>query len=337
MTRKLQNRAILQTLLQADREMSLLQAPDSYAFYALLHRTAASLMPVDAFYGCLYFPSDDTLFFPYNMDDGEYDEPVTMPLGNGPTSQVVRTGKPFVLKPQNRAIQNGNIDFGQIGRLSASALHVPMRDIDASGQEQIIGVLSAQSYTPRAYNATDVTTLQWLADRAAAKVQRDRQVAHHPSPHAATHAAERRQHAILLTDAFVQMLVGITAKAEALRPLASGDNPSLRKAIQELCRECYRRQTEANQLPLDLEHAPPRASDAPLPASLTERERDILELLAGGASNAAIASRLHLSVHTVKFHLKNIFTKIGVKNRTEAVRAYARTHRQRTDTSGSSR
>lgn len=52
---------------------------------------------------------------------------------------------------------------------------------------------------------------------------------------------------------------------------------------------------------------------------LTERERDILRLLADGATNEDIAARLHLAEATVKSHLTSIFRKLGVSNRTQAV------------------
>ena len=60
----------------------------------------------------------------------------------------------------------------------------------------------------------------------------------------------------------------------------------------------------------------------PTPASpldgLTERERQILELVAGGDSNKEIAARLSLSEKTVKHHMTNILQKLQVRNRVEA-------------------
>lgn len=53
--------------------------------------------------------------------------------------------------------------------------------------------------------------------------------------------------------------------------------------------------------------------------SLTEREREILGLLAQGLSNKAIAARLYLSVRTVEGHLANIYARLGVHSRTEAM------------------
>ena len=51
--------------------------------------------------------------------------------------------------------------------------------------------------------------------------------------------------------------------------------------------------------------------------SLTEREQEVLQLLAGGLSNRTIAVRLGISERTVKAHVSNLFDKHGVRNRTE--------------------
>jgi two-component system nitrate/nitrite response regulator NarP len=55
---------------------------------------------------------------------------------------------------------------------------------------------------------------------------------------------------------------------------------------------------------------------------LTRRERELLALLRAGRPAANIAADLGISVNTVKFHLKNLYGKLGVHNRTQAVNAY---------------
>ncbi len=66
-------------------------------------------------------------------------------------------------------------------------------------------------------------------------------------------------------------------------------------------------------------------SHAPLPSApelldpLTPREVEVLQLLAEGLPNKAIARRLAISEHTVKFHVNSILSKIGAQSRTEAV------------------
>ena len=57
---------------------------------------------------------------------------------------------------------------------------------------------------------------------------------------------------------------------------------------------------------------------------LTPREVQVLELLAEGLANKAIADRLHISDQTVKFHVASIAAKLGATNRTDAVRLAVR-------------
>jgi DNA-binding NarL/FixJ family response regulator len=66
--------------------------------------------------------------------------------------------------------------------------------------------------------------------------------------------------------------------------------------------------------------AAPIADGEPSPPALTERERSILAAVATGMTTAAISHELWVSEHTVKFHLTNIYRKLGVSNRAGAVR-----------------
>ncbi len=60
-------------------------------------------------------------------------------------------------------------------------------------------------------------------------------------------------------------------------------------------------------------------SEGGLPARLSAREREVLALIATGATNAEIAERLFLSPHTVKEHTSALYRKLGARNRAEAV------------------
>jgi DNA-binding NarL/FixJ family response regulator len=69
----------------------------------------------------------------------------------------------------------------------------------------------------------------------------------------------------------------------------------------------------------DYARRPARPSDDGRLASLTEREREVLRLLATGMSNAELAARLHLGEGTIKTHLSNVLAKLGLRDRVQAV------------------
>jgi DNA-binding NarL/FixJ family response regulator len=69
----------------------------------------------------------------------------------------------------------------------------------------------------------------------------------------------------------------------------------------------------------------PAAPAAPLPDGLTQREAEILALIARGLTNPEIAARLFLSNHTVKTHISRIFAKTGSRDRAAAI-GYAHRH-----------
>ncbi len=74
---------------------------------------------------------------------------------------------------------------------------------------------------------------------------------------------------------------------------------------------------------------PGTATSASLSAgveTLSEREREVLQLVAHGHTNSQVAQQLHISQNTVKHHLKNIYKHLSVTNRTEASRWF---HQQR--------
>jgi DNA-binding NarL/FixJ family response regulator len=66
--------------------------------------------------------------------------------------------------------------------------------------------------------------------------------------------------------------------------------------------------------------APPAQRTAKRPGGLTRRELEILRLVAEGHSNSQLARMLWVTEQTVKFHLSNVYRKLGVSNRTEASR-----------------
>jgi DNA-binding NarL/FixJ family response regulator len=65
---------------------------------------------------------------------------------------------------------------------------------------------------------------------------------------------------------------------------------------------------------------PAAATQPTAPADLTDREMEVLQLLATGASNREIAEALVIAENTVKNHVRSILTKLGVENRRQAAR-----------------
>ncbi|GGK00264.1 DNA-binding response regulator [Pilimelia anulata] len=95
-----------------------------------------------------------------------------------------------------------------------------------------------------------------------------------------------------------------TDLAAAIRAVADGhawlDPPVARGVIAEIA-------------------AAPAAPPAGVPTGLTEREREVLVLMAAGLSNAEIAARLTLGAATVKTHVSRVLMKLGARDRTQAV------------------
>jgi DNA-binding CsgD family transcriptional regulator len=123
-----------------------------------------------------------------------------------------------------------------------------------------------------------------------------------------------------------ELEVGITRSRTRTRNFvldrAHGDFSVRDRAVLEFVRPHLRRIYEMTELR--------RAAGASQPDDvdrLTAREAEILELVAAGLTNAAIAERLWVSPGTVKKHLENVYAKLGVANRAAAVIRIASTPR----------
>lgn len=92
----------------------------------------------------------------------------------------------------------------------------------------------------------------------------------------------------------------------AVRVVASG-GAYLDPVVTPRVVEVYRAQAGAH------------ARSAAMLDSLTERENDVLHLMASGSSNREIADQLHISMATVKSHVGSIFSKLGARDRAAAI------------------
>jgi DNA-binding NarL/FixJ family response regulator len=112
---------------------------------------------------------------------------------------------------------------------------------------------------------------------------------------------------------------------EALRAgvravLPSGmDGPEIAAAIEAAAAGLTVLERTGLDLLLRAPGLPRKGTSDALVEPLTERELEVLELVAAGLGNKEVASRLEISEHTVKFHVASIMGKLGAGSRTEAV------------------
>lgn len=119
-------------------------------------------------------------------------------------------------------------------------------------------------------------------------------------------------------DARILVVSSFDGEEEIYRVIKSGARGYLLKASRpEVILEALRTLHSGKRyLPAELSH---KLADRVVTTDLSHREIDILQSAAHGNSNAQIADQLCVSVSTVKFHLANAFTKLGVASRTAAV------------------
>lgn len=106
------------------------------------------------------------------------------------------------------------------------------------------------------------------------------------------------------------------------RAFDAGATAAISKSTQPLALATLVRETIDGHIV----HRPPVVAASGVPSRpgaiadlpLTTRELEILRLVASGATNGVIASRLWVTEQTIKFHLRNVYRKLGVANRTEA-------------------
>jgi len=116
---------------------------------------------------------------------------------------------------------------------------------------------------------------------------------------------------------FERLLTRESTGADASYPVLKEDTGLLQylQRIAEAMGIVPSREKSPESLSPDASHPPYEE----LVEGLTDRELEILRSISRGLSNVEISNTMHLSIHTVKWHNKNIFGKLGVNNRTQAV------------------
>lgn len=284
-------------------------------FYEVLYGAAARIAAVDAFYACLYDETSDTLYFPCNWEGTHYDTCEIKKPGGGPTSWVIRNRRTYTLTEDHGTAQRSGNRFGDTGRVSRSAIHSPLLAFKLDGRESLLGVLSMQSYEADAYDALTICLFEWLARRAAAALQRDRDV----DDLRATALSRRLQEQ---ANEFNRVLQTVTRRADEVHSMTvHTQDAALHSAVLELRRACHQARASAVMHAYLPEYEPPIEGAEPDPfARLTPQERKVLLGLCHHLTYEQIALQLSIESSTVKSHVASVLRKLDVANRAEAAR-----------------
>lgn len=190
----------------------------------------------------------------------------------------------------------------------------------AAFEAQIRGALQARLSVLGAEAALEVDSPGALA-RSAAELAEPVAVAGAHWPDTAPFLGRAREQGVPLVLLLAEDLLdagheAFRRGAAALLPWPAGPAP-LAQALEAV--------RHGLRLVPDRERSPAVRAAPGLPSSaLSPRERELLELVAAGLGNKAIARSLGVSVNTVKYHLGSIFVKLEARTRAEAVSAAAR-------------
>ncbi|HLJ68067.1 MAG TPA: LuxR C-terminal-related transcriptional regulator, partial [Chloroflexota bacterium] len=225
-----------------------------------------------------------------------------------------RRGEPEVWRvlDELRTLETGRGEFQGLWPLAAARAEAAW----LAGRPHVIGEETGRAFT-LALTAREPWPIGELAYwRWRAGIHEDIPT-HAAEPYALQIAGEWQRAAELWTD--------IGCPYQAALALAESDDPSaLRRALEVLERLSARPMAATITRRLrrmgirDIPRGPRRATRAS-PAGLTERETEVLHLLAEGLPNADIACRLYLSPKTVQHHVSSVLSKLGAHRRGEAV------------------
>jgi DNA-binding CsgD family transcriptional regulator len=323
---------LLNTLLEAHRSLLAVPPFATFELFEALYEACRQVAPVDSFYICLYQPDDHALHFPFHFDMGSFDQPVTLQLGEGPTSRAITAGRFVEITANDRSAHEAGVPFGNMNRTSRAALHVPMHCCAGPDPAAIVGVLSVQSYEIDSYDPDVIPVLEILADRAGGLLWswRERRATDVELIAIERECSKLQKTADLLRERYLDAMARVGKQAETLTGTLDENQPDLWRGLDRIRKTAYRAQADLSHIGLgplpsddeidDLEGD----EDSARTVRLTDRECEVLALLSRNQSNREIADALGISVDTVKYHCKNLYTKLGARSRQGVVRAATR-------------
>lgn len=304
-------------------------------------------MPVAAYYVALVDPDCQRMVFEVAADDAaegagpsvDVEGGAMVPIDDGPTSRVVRTGTYLLLQGDTQPVAlTPASTFGNHQRRTPSQLHVPMRPYTASADQPPLGVLSVQSYTANAYRPEHVALVRVVADHLATLVQGQQstdvltQEALDLRRQLKAQQTAMRDQTRLLTEVFFHFQREFTRRFPSEAETAPEVAEFLRTGIDRLREAVQQGVSGETAVPAvlagqlgssalgsedDVDNPEALPAKKPSSVSLTEREVEVLALFP--RANVDIAELLQIEVSTVRYHSKNIYRKLGVRNKAEAM------------------
>jgi len=283
---------------------------DPFGLCREIHSIAREIPLVDSFYIGFYDSEIDQLGFPYTADLEILDTAEYRPIDVGAASEVIRTGKPYILSPQTAKGYKPGRRFGHVKKRSKSAIHMPMF-ADKTGD--VVGVIAILSYTENAFDSAVLAVMEKIAEIVARPLipfaQKDstRELRIKIAEQGTLfHASLQELHERLNEISDIPKRNAYASNEVNLKNILE-----LVNASKELCKEIQARVAyRAHEISFLQDK---RRVD--LLRRLTRAQREVAELVGTGTITKAIALELSISEATVRTHIGAASERLGVQGR----------------------
>ncbi|MBS1701407.1 MAG: GAF domain-containing protein [Armatimonadetes bacterium] len=300
---------ILERIVKAEQMLASLKSREVLSLCQGIHSAADVIRKSDAFYVCLYDAETSMLNFVYNVEGEVFDTPESVSLGNGPTSEAIRTGRPFVFRDGIFTLKEWR--YYATDETTNSGIHLPIFGIS----NEIVGVVSVQWYENRGFDEPEERAFEWLACRIGPLLDEV------PSESAIKYRVVREVASVNLwwTD-HLQVI------CERLRGERATSNDEVIRQLRALMSSATTGQSVAA--------AGAETEVSMALQSLTRRQFEVIDLVSEGLRNPKIAEVLGIGENTVKTHISDAFRSLGFQNRSQVGRLTSLIQREKLRRSG---